>query len=421
MVFLLIIIVLFSIILSFFVLLKTKDISNPPLLITFFFCFPLIFNQMKFSGLQSNNWDFLTYLNIIYFVISFSVIPSLLLLTGKFNKKNFDYSGIFELRMNNVIIILFLAIILQIVLNKLNCGYFIPSLNIEKLQGVIYHTINVSFWGLFIEMFWLFAIIVGVINVFYKKNKMLLILLILCFLTPLLTRFARMIVFTSIMTIFFIFNDIVLKRRRFYIYTLIAGIVFILIGMLLMVYRGTHGGKFKFSISHEIKYNGPFKGETIATAYAYFSLPFENIDRFVKKNKKTLDYNYGAYTLRPITVTLLKAPYFFPNYPNMEHFNKLNDPVSRSSNVPTAVPLFSLDFGFIFSFIPMLFYSFLGLFLFIYGRKYVILRVLYFTFTTCYILSAFQNLFIEGNYIYIFLFLIVFEIFKKRTLILSLY
>ena len=144
-------------------------------------------------------------------------------------------------------------------------------------------------------------------------------------------------------------------------------------------------------------------------------------DRIVKKNKHDLNYTYGAYMISPVSVTLLKAHILFPDYPTYQDFNEYRDPIAGVATVPTAVPLFAIDFGIVLAFIPMFFYSIFGLFLFIYGRKYSFIRIIYFTYLICYVLSAFQNKFIAGDYVYIILFAIIFRMIKLRKLTLGRY
>lgn len=395
---------------------RTKDVANPSTLTAIFFIVPLLFNRLKLSGLQTEKWDNLTYLIIIYFIALFVIIPGLLLDHGKFKTLNLDYKSKFFLDNKFISVTILFSIVIQLILNYLNSGYFIPTLYLKRLQlqGVEFHTINVTFWGLVIETTWIFIVGIGIINARIQKSKFIWSITTLSLLTPVLTRFSRMSVMLGLILVFFILYDLAKSRRVFYLRLLIIAIVFSLLGTYLMWYRWSAGGKYKVSIAKDIQYKGnPGPLEAYATFYGYFPLSFENIDRFVKKNKDDLEPAYGAYTFRPILAGVFKIQRIFPNFPMHEQFKKLRDPLTGAATVPTAVPEFTVDFGFKLSFIPMLIYALIGLFLYIDGRRDALIRVLYFVFAYSYILSAFQNFFISPRFLYIVLLVVSFHYIQK--------
>jgi oligosaccharide repeat unit polymerase len=359
------IIVFVGVFIGFWTWYKTKDIINPSTLTTLFFIIPLLLNRLMLSGLQSSQWETYTYLILIYYVVFFVIVPGFFIDKGKYRKLSLNYKDIFFINKPLLVVIIGISIFIQLVLNYLNCGYFIPTLFIEKLQlqGVEFHIVKVSFWGLIIETVWLFIIAIATINSFYHKSKAIWFLTIISLLTPILSRFSRMGIFLALILVIFILYDLVKNKRKFYLRLMMGLLIFSIAGTYLMWYRWSVGGKYEVSFAEEIKYKGnPGPMEAYATFYGYFPLSFENVNRFVLKNKDNLDYTYGAYTFRPIMAGLFKIQKIFPSFPMHEHFNKLNDPVTDASIVPTAVCEFTVDFGFVLSFIPMIIYSILGLF-----------------------------------------------------------
>ena len=120
--------------------------------------------------------------------------------------------------------------------------------------------------------------------------------------------------------------------------------------------------------------------------------------------------------LRPISVGGLKFHKIFKSYPSTSAFNELRDPISGVATVPTAIPEFTVDFGYMLSFIPMLFYSFISVVLYIYSRRNEYLRIFYYFFAIAFIFSAFQNFFISPKYLYYVGWLILIRFLGKKQL-----
>jgi oligosaccharide repeat unit polymerase len=379
-----------------------------------FFCIPLLINRLQLSSLQANQWDDETYLLLIFFVTIFSIIPSMFIFNLRINKTIFQYENIFVCSDNKVTILLLIGIISQFLLNKLNSGYYIPSLNI--LETETYHTISVGFWGPFISVYWSFIVVIGVINGYYKKKIKIYVLLFFCLLVPILTRFSRMSLVGVLIPIFFFYKDVVPNKKRFYLKTTISVILLISLGISVMFYRWSYGVN-NVSMIKTAQLNRSVKNETIATFYTYFALNFENIDRFIKQNKNNMNLTYGLYAGRPLTIGVFKLHKIIPELPRGDYVVNQTNTLSGVANVETAVPGFAIDFGVLGSIITMSLYSFFALLIYINGRKYVFIRLIYLYYCISYILSSFQNIFFSESFPLIVIFLYIFLFSKKDVII----
>lgn len=417
--FVLIVFIIISIASGIITFIKTKDISNPATLLSFFFVIPLLFNRFKLSGLQADAWDDLTYLIIIYFLTIFIILPSVIL-SYKTNK--FVAFNLREMQLPGANVMSILGIVAgisQFALNYLNTGFFIPSRYILLLfeSGSVFHVIEVGFWGILIETYWAVIIIFCFLVSIKEESRRLKIISIIGILIPLVTRLSRLSVLVVFFVIVLALYDYTKNRKRFVLQSIVVIIIAIILGNGIMFYRWSLGGEYKVSMAESIQFKrnpGPF--EIYSSLYAYFPLSIDNVDRFVRKNRDDLPIAYGAYMLRPVLVGGFKFQRIFKSYPMTSDFNELRDPIAGVATVPTAIPEFTVDFGYRLSFIPMLFYSIIGVLLFIYGRRYNYVRIFYYFFAMAYIFSSFQNYFISPKYFYYILWIFLIQIISRKRL-----
>jgi hypothetical protein len=250
------------------VFIKTKAVGNPIVLLTIFFNIPLLFNRFELAGIQPQQWHHFTYTILSIFNIIFIIIPALFYLKYNFVKDTTQISKKSKLNFLNmvsdkeILFLLILSAIFQIVINKINCGFFFPFLNVNDplLANIKFHTVNVRFWGFFVNSIWYFSMIVGVLKYLEKKHLIILIFLFLSFITP-LARLARLDTFA----ILIIFGIIIFERSQLkwkhYVYGILISSGFLVTGILLMWFRTTNMNLSENGISHLIDfkvYSGPF-------------------------------------------------------------------------------------------------------------------------------------------------------------------
>jgi len=418
-------VIVISIFLGVLVFIKLQDLKNPVVLLMVFFTLPLTFNRMKLSGLQTYDWHQMTYYLLDSFLIIFTVLPSIYYLSKKKKFLHSDLSSkdiIYKLELldtNWFYTLLTLVIVLQIVVNKFNCGFYFPAFNLAELANLNFkfHEISVRFFGFFVIAFWYFVLIISFIKYLSRRNVFLLVLIILATISPLF-RLARVDIFS----ILFIQIAIVLKYKtvnwKLFFKTTIVLLIFLIVGIFAMWKRSIASDLSQNGISKIIQFNG-YSGpmDIFAFLYSYFSLSFENINLFVVKNIEGFQLANGAFVLRPIFVGIFKIHYFYPEYPMHDYFGNLESYISDTAMVPTCIPEFCVDFGFILSIIPMLIYSMLLNFLYVYSSSNSIYSITYFGYLPSIFLSAFQNLFISPLIVYLVIFLFIFNFIMDKNVV----
>lgn len=343
-------------------------------------------------------------------MIAFILLPTLILsLKKKYNSKEFLKRRDLFIQSNWITFLyFFIGIIFQLVLNKLNAGVYIPVLDLTVLSGN-YHVINVGFFGILLKTIHLLIAFLIFNKFFHTKKAIFLIMFIILILMP-LTRLSRIDIIVILFTVI-VYYLLQSKNQIKPILLLLFLAIFISIaGAFVADYRWSAGGLFDVSFADTIEYTsikGPY--EVLPFLYAYFSLSLENIDRFVILNENNWSYSYGAFMLRPILVGIFKL-HHLEGFPFMEFFGNMRNPLVGVATVPTALPEFAVDFGIIFSIIPMIVYSMIGVFLYLKVQKQIVFYlVLYSFYSYSYFLLCFQNTFISPTFLYILILLLIYK------------
>jgi oligosaccharide repeat unit polymerase len=391
-----------SIVIALVHLKKTGDYANPSSLILVFFVIPLVANRFQLSGLTADVWLDETYLVICYFLIFFIIIPSLVVL---FREQRYSILKVEKvskkIKINKIFLIFMVifSIVTQFILNKVASGYFFPILNMHQI-GSGYHVATIPIVGIFFVVSWYFTVVL----MYVKARQANIVLYYIIFFIILCLPLIRLARFDLINVLFMIFILSLVESKRpgklIIKLSALTSALFVL-GAMVATYRWSQAGLHEVSFSKIIDFNvyaGPM--DVFAFLYAYFPLSFENIDRFIIKNLEHWDYAYGAFSTRPIGVGLLKLHYF-DGFPFTQHFNEMRDPLIGVATVSTVIPAFTVDFGVYLSFIPMALYSGIGLYLYLKSRGSIHFFILYLFYSTSYIMSSFQNTFIQANFIYL--------------------
>lgn len=401
-----------SVISFFYITIKLKDIANPVSLSFVFFIIPLIANRMMLSQLQSKIWEDETYLLIINFIIAFIIIPTFILnKSNKINKfKNIPNARkqLTQPKSTVVYILFFLDVILQLILNKLNSGTFIPLINLSELTKN-YHVVSVSFFGIFFKGIH-FIIVFLIFKKYYECRRIIFFIMFIILLCMPLTRLARMDIIQLIVVISVFILIRTHSQKKVVLSLFLVGVFVAILGSGIAKYRWSIGGKIDVSFAEVIKYDS-IKGpnEVFPFLYAYFPLSIENVNRFVAANEYNKSYSYGTFMFRPIMVGFFKL-HHLEGFPFRDFLGQKQSPLSGVSNVPTALPAFAVDFGILLSILPMVFYSLIGVFLYIYRYKGSMINLeLYSFYSVSYFLLSFQNTFIEPSFLYIFLLLLIYR------------
>lgn len=365
-----------------------KWLISPSSLFAIFFCIPYLINLLKLSDLQVDAWSHNTYLLILQGILIFGFLPIVLVVytrigvpfTIEDHKEKYNKPSGFYRRCVMVVV----AFSMQLIINKIVSGYLFPAFYVENISDRFHTTEGVGFvatWGIAIWYVISFLCFADFID---SKDKKSFILFAIILIAP-LTRLARFDVISvaSACGIYWVLRNSINYKN------ILLGVLFVcmasLLGAFIAKYRWGGGDANAVSFTDSIGYNsfaGPF--DVFAFLYAYYPLSFENIDRIVDPAKGDLPVLNGAIMFQPLTIGILKLHNIFPALDVSYIFDNIRDPIHGLATVPTALPIFALDFGLHMAWIPMLFYSGVGIFLFgqtghskFYARLYALYAIGY--------------------------------------------
>ncbi|PWV93815.1 oligosaccharide repeat unit polymerase [Paenibacillus cellulosilyticus] len=400
---------------TIFTCFRLKDPFHPSVLMSLFFGIPLLFSMQRLSDLQSSEWEFQTYLLLIYAICIFIILPAVLSIKLPNNNAVKWEEISFKMRPLYLYGINLFAIALYLAENKITSGAVLPYLAIHDNVNV--HTASVPIVSIFTTALPVVLVIVNYLASLQQRKKLYYLFIILLIALP-LSRLARFEVVTSLLPLAAMIFYRTKKKKRFAFWGIITMVLLIFAGSFVGQYRMTYGGKYNYiSYSKSIGFTGP-KGpfEVNAILYGYFPLSIENVDRFVKKNPNFHDYQYVQYTFRPVMAGILQLDNLLhENYHMYKFVNKMRDPLNGAAIVDTALIEFSMDFGYVFSFVPMLLYALIGYTLYHRGRVGGGHKMLYYLlFAQAFLLFSFQNVFIESRALHASIFLMALLAFAKK-------
>jgi hypothetical protein len=382
---------------------RTRHLSHPVALIAASFFLPLGAALLRRSDLQAPRWSYETYVLVAESYLLWLVFPSLALaLWGapdrfRFGRESLRSSFGTPVFLWYARLLAMATIAATLVQNYLVSG--LPILLADPELAYQFHTTTVP--GLQILPRAGFAACALLHFAFYLRRRPLdLVLLALVFLSP-LTKLARIDLMLSAVTLLLmnVHFPVVRPGRRTAVAAVLLAAAFVYGMIELGNQRINRFGKYTVSYADAIGfrgYRGP--GETIAVAYGYFALSFENLDRFVKA---TGGYRTGGY----VSFNPLFNTFFFVNrltggkYPGPESIVERRNPVGPMATVETSLANFYLDFGAGLAWVPMLAYMGAWIWLYLRRRRSVASATAYCLYSAAMMLSAFQGV-VTAPFIY---------------------
>lgn len=367
---------------------------NPYSLISLFYFTPMLCATMRLSGFQSDSWcqDTITLLSIS--VLAWGVFPfTILWCIGKQKKdKQLFYRRLKDITPLISQIVIFLSILfipIYLLDNYLISSYFFPILVHSRLAHDI-HTMSTFGLRNFTQAGSSIAILLFAVYA-AEKRKMILFLLVIVLFIP-LTRGSRFETFIGIVSLVVLNSQ--LKVFNFFnskmIFTTVScvAMLFILFSFVGNV-RSSFGGQNQYSFSKSMKMKikcGYF--DCLAYPYVYFSIPFENLDRLIRKNPS--QRLGGQFSMMPLVGIFLPTSKIYDDPISLDSIRKYEDPVSPNS-VCTSQAYFYMDFGKIGAVLPMFVYMLLWLVLY-YNRNrfHIISMLIYSSYCGVFALASFQ-------------------------------
>ncbi len=417
---------------NFFIIKRSKSFLTPYTLISLSFFFPLLFSDMRLSGLQSASWHKDSLVVIGMAVISWLILPFVVVIT----KSNFEYK---KLRININInrltkhfnfLCLLISILygsLFIVENYLLTGSAIPIFSGGETAHLA-HTqtlplINVITRGLPMVMIFMFFWYVKA-----NKSPSVLIIAIVLFVLP-LTRGSRLDLVIALLSVLVLVSETIdSKKMRGMLYKLIFIMTILITALSFVGFKRAEFTATDYSYANNIQFEINDKTEILSALYGNFSLPFENFDRLVRKNIGNT--SSGRFGLMPLTNTFYDFSEVTSMY-SMDDIQLYDDPVSVSG-VSSALAYFYLDFGAVWSIIPMLVVMSIWLYLYRNIHKNTAYFAIYALYSGYFALAAFQPLMLNGatyrRMIFMLLLFVFYEVLKtilptgeKQRLIRKMY
>ena len=373
-----------------FVKKRTNDWLNPFTICAAFFFFPMILATFKLFLHQVEVWHSSTIILLVGSTIVWGIYPFLFLTMTKRSKR--EQKKAFNIHMNtfnvNVSILLAVAFcFLYLYENYQLTGHVLPFL----LGGGIIletHTLSLPVIRFITKSS---PAIIGLLLISGRNQKKWItsILALFVFLIP-LTRLSRIDTFLSLLTVILIVYNLGIFKRYKLKKLVIAGTLVGIIGFLSAAgnIRGSHFGKYNFSYANAIQFTlNPGPAEIFAVIYGYFALPFESLDRLIRKNPD--ERLYGAFSLSPLANSIIELDKLV-DFPTMDTIKEYDNPVMIITGVSTSLAYFYMDFGPIGALLPMFVY--MSLYLYLYRKKRVspLLLLLFALYSSFFSLVAFQ-------------------------------
>lgn len=372
---------------------RLSNVANPAAMYLIFFALPLALNRLRLSELQAVNWSSETYILIFNSLLTFGLFP-IIYMTVRGDSGEFSFKERL-VRLNVAVVLVVVNLVLQLILNFTLSGYFVPAAALGNITARFHTTEEGGALATFATAIWYISFFFVAVRALSAKCQRSWIMLALLAAMP-LSRLARFDLISAIFScVVYYLCRWKLAPRAF----LLMGFSFALIataGAFLAKFRWSGGDVDAVSFSDLIEYTGP-QGpfEVFAFLYTYYPLSFENIDRIVNPAIGPWDKTYGAILSLPLVVGILKMNYMFPEWPMMSSFDAIRDPLSSLATVPTALPAFAMDFGVELSFVPMMMYSAVGVWLYsTRGRNRYILYS-FCLYSINYLHFPFQNNFMQ--------------------------
>ena len=279
--------------------------------------------------------------------------------------------------------------------NYLGSGTIVPA-----LKGIDIHTYSASLISFITGV----PIITVCINYYaFKATRKFryVLLLLLVFAVPVITRGSRMAAVSAaicFLSIFFFFEsnwakNSIKQMKKFKYMKYFVFCIVLIVGLYLVYYttvRMNHYGQYNMKYDDAIKYNGPRWLSFLAPYYGYFPLSFNNLN--INLLWREIHHNYlGLYSFSCFFFGILHLHTFF----NVDQLGDIagNLITSVSATVPTGFWDYYYDYG-ILLFIPIVVAFFLcWLFLNNAHKEKETLnkRTIYFWYVSLWFLMSFQN------------------------------
>jgi len=372
---------------------KSRTVMNPVTLISVGFFVPLLLAMTRLSGLQAYSWTSDTYIVLGQTALFWLLLPTAGLLLLR-RSRSATAANPSELQVRRWFSLYVRLLALAYVAGTLLQNYMVvgsPLLLLDPDLAYENHTATIPILQIVGHAGFVVAALLFV-NYFSKRSIIDLLALPIVVLMP-VTKLGRIDVMMSLATLVILNARFPVVRITFRRGVLAIAAAALMAWGLVEVgnQRMNRYGKYSVSYADAISFRGARgPGELFAVCYGYFSLSFENFDRFVRNNSSYR--SYGAMSFSPVfNSTFFVTRLTHGDYPDEGLVVKRRNPVGLMSTVGTALSAFYLDFGPAFAWIPMLVYGGLWMVLFAFRDRSTPLAIAFAGYSSAMMLSCFQH------------------------------
>jgi hypothetical protein len=375
------------------VTLRTGDLFNPVNLTSIGFFFNLQLARLKLSPLQPPDWAPETEIILLQAWLLWFVLPAavVLLFPGQpAQRVSASLQRLPPLRGKLLGRCLAVGIaMVYLVENRWVSGSWLPL--VEPVVDI--HTHYTSGIGIVTTSLGTPACLLMLIYFIKDRRPVDLGLLLLVLSLP-LTRLARLdVVFATgaVMVLFYYLSGARWRRLA-----LIAALVFAVMVPALMAvsrYRGSQGNLYEVDSAGAVGLVAEQPTTRVAVHYyRYLALSFDSFDGLVRNTVSSDEHTYGLFTLRPLTLGVLRLHNLYPDYPQSSYLAERADPALEAKVIATGLSYFYLDFGYRWIAISLTLYMALLLLLYYTKGRSILMTSLYALVASAFLLTSFTDL-----------------------------
>ncbi len=374
------------------VTLRTGDLFNPVNVTSVGFFFNLQLARLKLSPLQPESWAPETELVLLQAWLLWLVLPAALLVLFPGRPAGRVARSLAELPpLHGKLIGRLLAVGVAVVYlaeSRWLSGSWLPL--IEPMVDV--HTQYTSGIGIITTSLGVPTCLLLLVYFMKDRRPLDLALMALVLVLP-ITRLARLdvVLAAASVTVLYYYLDGA-RSRRFIL--VVALVLATLVPALMMVshYRSSQGNLYEVDSAAEIGLTAERPAARAAAHYyRYLALSFDSFDGLVRNNRARPRYTHGLFTLRPLTLGVLRLHNLYEGYPKSGYLAERARPALEAKVIATGLSYFYLDFGHRLIAIPLALFMAILLALYFAKGRSLLLTSLYALLVGGFLLTSFTD------------------------------
>jgi hypothetical protein len=320
---------------------RSGSAINPVTIMTALFFAPMFFATFRLSGLQSNTWDYNTYVSLISTIGTWLIIPTIVIACF-YKKKEIE-----KPKNEKAFLYAYRSFAITVVGLYFAGNYIQSNLVLPIIDPNIAFAIHHEFPGgiRFFARATPAAAVLAYLAFFHYRRKIDLFFLVAIFLTP-LSRLSRIDPTITIIALTCIYPLAPIFKTNIRNYVILGATLALLLvaGSELGTQRHNRFGEYEFKYAEMIKWKPESVGPTEVwpVLYGYTALSFENLDATISSHNGK--YTYVLFSFDWLYSGFLKLNWITP-YELARYENTQREIISTAATVPTALFPFYKDFG----------------------------------------------------------------------------